>query len=428
MAGLTYAVDDSVGDGWSNPAKGALLSESSLLTAPVYYGISNGGGGGFTFPVTGLVKGERWFGAFTTALQEINNGGDQFWTGPRLSDASARNFYAGGFVGRKLGTTGWHLGLGASGARLNAMDGVDLLYANAARIDQSGSVHDVRLGLYREGKRDRLSAVLVRNAVSMTHDVWYEDVVTLTHLDLVTTRMETNLDRTRTWGLQFAWDRRLQAPGWRLGVSMTANRKSHPKIPNYSLQNIPRDPGTSFAWETGVGVARTMGGTTAGLDIALQPIWSDTWQEAEEPVEAANGSTIPAGGRTIENDFSFLNVHLRVGVAHEFDDVALRFGLEGRSYGYTLKQTDNVEGEFRTQDETWMEWTPAASAVFELGNVDVHYGLRLTAGTGHPGVADEFAASSPDSGGDFVVAPEGPLTLAEATVFTHQVWVRIPVR
>lgn len=439
MAGLTYAVDDSIADGWSNPAKGALIAESSLLSAPAYYGISDGGGGGLTFPITGLMRGDSWFGGATAALQEIDNATSfRGWPGggDRLSDASTRNLYAGGFAGRRLGASGWSLGVGASTARLEAVDGVDLLYAGADRLDQSGSIHDVRLGVYREAGRDRASAVLVRNSVSMTHDVTYADVawvapnpVAPPDRRVVSLREETHLDRTRMWGLQLAWDRRLTAPGWRIGASMTANRKSHPKIPNYTLQNIPRDPGTSTAWEMGFGIARTMDGTTAGLDVALQPIESDTWQEADEPVETANGSTIPVGGRTIENDFSFLNVRLRVGVAHELDRVGLRLGLEGRSYGYTLAQTNHVDGESRTQDESWIEWTPAAAAVVQLGSMDLHYGVRLTTGTGQPGVARSFAQNSPDSGGgDFVVAPEAPLTLADATVLTHQFWVRIPVR
>ncbi|MCZ0936123.1 MAG: hypothetical protein OXJ54_13165 [Gemmatimonadetes bacterium] len=430
MAGLTYAVDDSIADGWSNPAKGALLSESSLLSAPVYYGISEGGGGGLTFPIAGLITGEDWFGGVTAAMQDIDaDGGRRFWTADRLSEISTRNLYAGTFVGRRLGSGAWSLGIGASVASLEAMGGVDRLYADADEIDQSGSVRDVRLGAYRESGRDRASAVLVHNAVSMTHEVTYADVIRWNRFEQVSIRKETNLDRTRTWGLQLGWDRLLRAPGWRIGASMTVNRKSHPKIPNYNLQNIPRDPGNSLAWELGFGVARSLNGTTAGMDVALQPILSDTWQEAEEPTETANGATIPVGGRTIENRFSFLNLRLRVGVGHEFEKVGLRMGLEGRSYDYTLEQTNNVLDAFRTQDESWIEWTPAAAAVFRLGSADLHYGVRVTTGTGQPGVGSDFAANSPDSGGgDFVVAPEGPLTLADARVLTHQFWVRIPIR
>lgn len=428
LGGLGYAVDDSLADGWSNPAKGALLSESSLMSAPTYFQTSDRGGGGLTFPVAGLIKGESWFGGVTAAMQDLDaDTGRRFRTAGRLSEISTRNLYAGGFLGRRLGD-GWALGVGASFASLEAMAGVDRLYADAERIDQDGSVRNVQLGAYREADRDRVSAVLVHHAVSMTHAVTYAEVVSWRLFERVEFREETNLDRTRTWGLQLGWDRRLEAPGWRIGASMAANRKSHPKIPNYTLQNIPRDPGNSLAWELGFGIARSLNGTTAGVDVALQPISSDTWQEAEEATETERGATIPVGGKTIENRFSFLNFRLRVGVGHQFSKVGLRMGLEGRSYDYTLEQTDNVEATFRTQDESWIEWTPAASAVFRLGSTDLHYGLRVTTGTGQPGVEDGLFANAPDSGGDFVVAPEAPLTLVDASVVTHQFWVRIPVR
>ena len=33
----------------------------------------------------------------------------------------------------------------------------------------------------------------------------------------------------------------------------------HPKIPNYEIMNIPRDPGTSWSYNLGVGIARDDG-------------------------------------------------------------------------------------------------------------------------------------------------------------------------
>ena len=56
-------------------------------------------------------------------------------------------------------------------------------------------------------------------------------------------REELNEDRTRTLGGHFEWERRLAAEGWRIGTTRTANHKSHPKIPNYKIQDIPGDPG-----------------------------------------------------------------------------------------------------------------------------------------------------------------------------------------
>ena len=118
----------------------------------------------------------------------------------------------------------------------------------------------------------------------MTHDVHYVDFTwddDPIQRPVARARIESNQDQTRTWGAQVAWARNLTAPGWRVGTTATVNRKSHPKIPNYSIQNIPRDPGLTWAYEAGLGLARTKGGTTFGFDVVVQPIWSETWQEAD---------------------------------------------------------------------------------------------------------------------------------------------------
>jgi hypothetical protein len=442
MGGVTLAVDDSLADPWSNPAQGVFVAEPALLGAPTLYAISDDDGGGRTLPVAGLFRGGRWFGGAALALQQIDNAAgrnDWVWVrpvawwgeAPRLSDASNRNLYVQGLVGGRLGDGPWSLGLGLSAASLDAVDGVDLLYANAQSIRQSGTLGDVRLGLYRSGARDRLGLVVLHDRVSMTHDVTYVDIVwdSVARMPRARERVEVNEDRTRTWGAQVTYDRSLTAPGWRLGTLATVNRKSHPKIPNYEIQNIPRDPGTTWAYEVGVGVARERGATTIALDVVLQPIWSDTWQEADEAVKTASGGVVPKGGRTIENDFFFTNVILRTGFACAAGPGTVQAGLEVRSYDFTLEQRDNVAVTFRDQDETWMEWSPSLGASLRLSDVELRYAARLTTGTGRPGVAPTPQAEAVRAAmADFIVAPRGALTLQDATVTTHQLSVRVPVR
>ncbi|MDP2958150.1 MAG: hypothetical protein Q8N53_17110 [Longimicrobiales bacterium] len=399
MGGVTLAVDDSLADPWTNPAQGVFVAEASLLGSPTFYSISNGGGDGRSFPVAGLLRGGRWFGGAALALQQIDDigdGNDQIWIrplpwpggAPRLSDTSNRNLYVQGLVGSQLGEGPWSLGVGLSAASLDAVDGVDLLYVNARDIRQSGTTGDVRLGLYRQGARDRLGLLLVHDRVSMTHDVTYVDIVwdAPTRMPQARERVEVNEDRTRTWGAQMTYDRDLSAPGWRLGTQATVNRKTHPKIPNYEIQNIPRDPGTTWAYEVGIGLSRSRGPTRFGLDVVLQPIWSDTWQVADKDVKTASGGLIEAGGRTIENDFFFANVVLRTGFSYDAGPSTVQAGLEVRSYDYTLEQRDNVTVKFRDQDETWMEWSPSVGAVFRVSDVELRYAGRLTTGTGQPGI------------------------------------------
>jgi hypothetical protein len=312
---------------------------------------------------------------------------------------------------------------------------VDLLYVNAENIDQSGTTGDVRVGLFRQGARDRLALLAVHDRISMEHEVTYVNVTwdPMFGTPSVSRRVEDNLDYTRTWGVQVGYERDLAAPGWRIGTSFTGNRKSHPKIPNYEIQNIPRDPGTTWAYEGGIGLSRSRGPTLFGLDVVLQPIWSETWQEAESDTVAADNTLIPKGGRTIENQFFFTNVFLRVGLSHQVGAAGVQGGLEVRSYDYRLEQDNHLTRTSRDQDEAWMEWSPSLGATFRFSDVELRYSGRLTTGTGQPGVAftsDAIAAreATMSAGADFIVAPQAPLTLQEAMVATHQLSVRIPIR
>jgi len=76
-----------------------------------------------------------------------------------------------------------------------------------------------------------------------------------------------------------------------------------------------------------------------------------------------------------------------------------------------------------------MEWTPSLGLTWRVGGLEVAYAGRLTTGTGQPGITQDLRASPglESAGGDFILAPSGPLTLQDARVLTHQVRVRIPL-
>ena len=437
MAGTRIAVDDSIADVWSNPAKGVFIEEPVILGAPTFYGVSDEGGAGKTFPFTGLLRQGRWFGGASVALQQVSGGlRGRFWDGPfnRLSNQSARNLYGRAAIGRVLGN-GWSVGGAVSRASLTAMTGVDQLYAGSDRIDQEGGVTDLRAGVFRDGERDRFGFTVIHNRVSMEHDVHYTDVVardSITFEPTLEFRQELNEDKTRTLGAHLEWDREVGAEGWRIGATLTANHKSHPKIPNYEIQNIPRDPGTTWAYEMGFGIGRTRKSTTFGIDLAYQPIWRHTWQEADRRMETPNG-VLEVGDMTIENHFVFSNVVLRSGIGHQFKRFGLQLGLEARSYAYQLEQDDHLEETSRRQDEAWTEWTPTFGTRFRLHDIEMQFSTRITSGTGFPGIGiDRFfpgeeMAAAPSSP-DFIAAPQGALTLDDATVVTHQIWIRVPIR
>jgi hypothetical protein len=245
-------------------------------------------------------------------------------------------------------------------------------------------------------------------------------------------RLETNRDRTDTWGLHLGFRRPVGTRGWSVGGIVTGNYKRHPSIPNYELVNIPRDPGHSTALDVGVGVGKQTGPVTLGMDLVFEPGWSSTWAEAANATPTVEGDTIPSGGRTVENEFQFSNAFVRVGAGYEVGVATFQLGLQVRAYDYELDQWNNVESTSRRQNEQWMEWTPSWGLRVRLRGVELRYLGRMTTGTGLPGIAWNGStvtrAESMGLANDIVVPPGGPLTLQDAEVWTHQISVAVPLR
>jgi hypothetical protein len=352
-----------------------------------------------------------------------------------LSSRSATNKYTNLSIGKTVGP-GLSIGVSAFLADLSAIDGVEHLYALASGISQRGDMVDLRFGLSKKFTGDRkLEAVLLHHRFNMTHDVAYVDWVVVDSLNWIwetQTRLEENLDRSLTWGAHVGYDQPVGTNGWRVGGIFTANRKSHPKIPNYEIMNIPRDPGHSNAFDIGVGLAKVTDRTKFGLDLVYEPATSETWAEAVGPVETASGDTIPHRGKTVENSFGFSNAFVNMGVTHDAGPVSLQLGLRVSAYDFHLDQWDNVEETFRRQDEDWMEWVPSWGLTARLADLELRYLGRVTTGTGRPGVgwtgAAEGRVLSAAAANDILLAPSGPLTLQDATVMTHQVSIAIPIR
>lgn len=437
MAGVSIALDDPWGDPFVNPAKGARLRGSTLFTSPTFYSISGDNGAGRTLPVAAVLGSDDWFGGFSLSLQQLEapeQPGFLFIPeGARpLSQRSSNNMYAFGLFGRRLPGSRFALGASAAWADLDAVGGVELLYAGSQGVEQFGHSLDLRLGLLGEwGDGRSFEALLLHHRFRMTHDVTYVEFVwdTVTWQIVQNRRLEKNLDRTHTWGLHLGYVQPRTAEGWRIGGILTVNRKSHPKIPNYEIANIPRDPGDSWAFRIGTGVARSAGPATYGVDVVYEPIWSHTWAEAADSITTPDSVVIPPGGKTVDNDFRFSNAWLRIGVRWEDEPVGFQLGLGVRSIRYTLKQRDFVADSLREQDEAWMEWTPSWGASLRLRGLEVRYAGRLTTGTGRPGIAwvpIPLRGEALLASGDFIVAPSGPLSLQDEDVVTHQVSLAVP--
>jgi hypothetical protein len=458
MGGVSIALDDTLLDPFSNPATGSRLGAARLFGSPALYSVSNDAGGGRTLPIGAFLRTGRWYGGVSVALQEVD--GSRRTTPPvfiarpttdlsivpeeppvRLDERSHGNAYGFALLGATAPESRMSVGGSLSWADLNAVDGVDLLYAGSQSIRQSGHALDLRLGILKEWATGRsLQAVALHNRFRMAHDVTYLDFFwdPATQQQLTRPRLERNLDYTDTWGLHLKYERPLTSTGWRIGWLATANRMSHPKIPNYEIVNIPRDPGHSSAFNVGVGLSRVVGPARFGVDAIYEPIWSTTWAEAASATATVLGDTIPPGGRTIENDFRFSNALIRLGVGRDLEVAglenvfSLQLGLVVRAIRYRLWQYDNVQVSSRTQEERWVEWTPTWGLSLRFPELEIRYRGRVTQGTGRPGVGqggDVRAADSPlQVASGILVAPSGPLSLAEVSVVTHQVSLSLPLR
>jgi len=447
MGGVRFALRDTLLDPFVNPAAGVRVTGSQVFAAPTFYSISQNAGDARTLPVGALFGGGKWFGGVSAALQQLRNG-EPFFAGPVFQDAafdilppdalsrrSATNMYVtltgGGMLPGDVA-----IGASVALADLNAVDGVEHLYAMSADIRQSGHIEDYRIGLGKTFAGDRtLEVVALHNRYDMTHDVGYIDWVLADSVNWIwqqVERTEVNEDRTRTWGLHLAYQQPVGSNGWRVGGILTGNRKDHPKIPNYELVNIPRDPGHSTAFDIGVGMAKLSGRTTFAFDLVYEPASSDTWAESAVDTVSVGGDPILAGEKTVENSFSFSNALASLGVAQGVGPVEVQLGVQVRAYNYHLDQWDNIQETSRRQDEDWMEWTPTWGIRLRLAALEVRYMGRATTGTGRPGVAwtPAMAGRLADAAmaNDIVVAPSGPLTLQDATVVTHQVSVSLPIR
>lgn len=437
MGGASIAVDDTLLDPFVNPAKATRMGASHVFGAPYFHSVSEGRGGGRSIPVGGGGSWGSWSATGLFTFQQLDRAGPA-WN-LSTSERSAFNQYVAGSIARRV-TPSTSVGLGVQLAALDAIDGVDLLYGGSDRIEQSGSLADFRLGLTREmGAGRNLELMLVHSRTDMTHDVrfttWRWDPAGRTAIQQQ--RNEHNEDRTNIWGVHSEYSRPIGSEGWQLGWLGTANRLSHPKIPNYVIQNIPRDPGTTYSFNAGAGIGRSVRGTTFAADLVYEPIFAETWADAAGDTAIVGGGTIIAGGKTVENIFRFSNVKMRLGAGR---DIAIRrdggtllglqAGLGLHSINYRLRQTNNVLRTFRTQREDWIEWSPTVGLRLRSRDLDLLYNFSLTCGPGSCGelAGQGFAIAAADvATRGIIAAPSGTLFMQSGKLTVHKLTFLLPI-
>lgn len=393
MGDLAIAVDDSLRDPFVNPARGAMIRGKQVFLSPGFDRVLGSTGQGSSLPIGGLFSFGAWFAAVGVAVQDV----DAEWVGGSLpvacqgcldrgfllsaSHPSRRNKYLTASVGRQFVEQELAVGFRLQVSDLQWVHGVDLLYAGSYRIEHRGDQLDARLGMTKWWGGRTLDAVVLHNRFKASHDVVFPEV----RAGALVPRLETNGDQTEVWGAHLRYRQPLPDTRWHIGAIATSNLMWHPKIPNYVLQNIPRDPGNTSAFNLGLGLWNNGPRSDAGIEFVFEPVRSHTWGEAETDVPSAGGGVIPAGGRTVDNRFRFHNVVIRAGSAHRIplgtdgSLATVRFGLSAYSVNYDLEQRNYLSGVDRSQQERWVEWTPSWGVTLRLGRVDLHYRGRVTA-------------------------------------------------
>jgi hypothetical protein len=434
MGSVRVAIDDPLLDPFTNPARGAAVDELRIFVLPTVYSETNNTLGGRSLPIAAVIPGRHVFGGFAFAMQQVDNPnrwGWVPWQGDQsvFQENSSSNVYVQGTLGARLGRA---TSIGASyyHADLDAVDAVNLLYGQSIAIDQDGSVGEARVGLAHDlGGERRLDAVVLRSDVDMTHDVLYQEWSWVASEPLVRSWNELNQDRTITWGAHLRYTQPLGTQGARIGFIATGSTKSHPKIPNYNVVNIPRDPGNSTAFNFGVGLSKLTAATAYSMELIFEPGRSHTWAYADTAVTTPGG-VIQPGEKTVDNQFRYGNWNLAAGVQHETDRAGFQLGIRVHQTRYSLEQHNFLADTLRNTDERWIEWSPSWGGVLKFADFDLRYTGRFTA-KGSPdavfrGGVDVMMADAPGLGVDFVVGPTGPVSLPEFRVTMHRLMVSVP--
>lgn len=437
------ALIDPEADPFANPATAARMQGAFVSSTPTFYKLPDHPGFGRTLPITVLANAESEtpFGGISLAAQEVESAqnGVVPISGIRRPSRFANNYFAFGLLGQKLPKQRAAIAMSVSYSDLNHLHMVDLLYPDAASIEQGGSITDIRLGLLKELPHDgSLEAVLVRNHVAMEHKVTYATWSWVQtpqgwNRQSLSQRQEYNSDETTTWGAHTAYRFGVPESGWHLGFFGTANVKTHPHIPNYTFSHIPRDPGNSRAYALGMGGVTQDSLNILSLDLTYMPMWTSTWQEAGTPTKTKSGAILPIGAPTIENEFVFSNIDFHAGWAHRFTNTWIQLGLDVLDVNYALDQYDDINEVAHQIDDHWTETTLTWGLAFELPHIRLRY-------FGHARNTDLFRFGSEQSapivnipeapGPDIVSAPLGGqalLRMEPNAAVLHQFSISIPL-
>ena len=440
MGNLSIAFDDSLADPLVNPAKASKLGELELFFSPTRNTWSNEDGR----PVYTGSGSAKYLG---TAINSIPFGlylkKGNFFTGGIISYQSyssdrsipnyglnsnsksdvGNNVYLFGLVGARFPELKLSVAGSVSWSELHAIDGVNLLYPGSYDIKQFGRSLDYKIGFVAEpSELEQLEFVIARTTFKSSHEVTYSPQYWFYRGDWFSGyRIESNKDESKGWIIHTKYNKSI-SDEIKVGGIFTVNWKEHPKIPNYALANIPRDPGSSTAYNIGVGIIDTGERTTLGFEYIYEPMASYTWAEA-----GSGNLPYPSSFKTVENFFDFYNHIIRGGIYTKTDISWLDYRLGVQLYfnKYNLKQNDNILNTSRTFDENWLETTLCGGLTINLSGFQILYSLQVILGDGIVGSENNqvvpYDIASMRGEADFLIAPSGPLSVEDVPLITQQI-------
>lgn len=442
MGNLSIAFDDPIAAPFINPAKASQLNEVNLFFTPTFNSWSNSDGspvfsnwGSSKYTGTGVhslpfglfLKKDNFFTGGLITYQsyssERTSRANDIWYNNQISNSTKTvdgdNTFLFGLIGTTIPDMKVSVAGSFSWSKYKALDGVNLLYPGSYDINQDGWSYDLKLGLIGViSETEQVELVVERSKFKSSHEVIY--YLPYVWYQAGGYRSELNKDESNSWAVQTKYNRSINN-GWKLGAVFNINWKEHPKIPNYSLANIPRDPGYSTAYNLGIGFTHTGEKTTAGLEYIYEPITSYTWATPDEL------SNLPPTFKTVENFFDFYNHIIRGGILSHTDVkwFDYRLGIQLHFYKYNLTQNDNLMHTSRNADEYWLETSLCGGLTFTFSDFQIFYTLQIILGNGIVGtqrsnVFPVMNFASEKSANDFLIAPSGSLTVDNVTLFSHQ--------
>lgn len=431
MGGVSIAIRDGVPDLFINPGKFDSTTRTHWFTAPRlnHWGFSQetttrfpgthpsnslvenqASSSIFSLPVGLFLRGHRLYSGAMFAIQSLtaNN-----WQSIHFN---AINYPVAWFGGCYLPALKLAIGAGVNYVRIGGIDGVYQLYPNARRLSQEGSARQFRLGF--SGKWNG------NDQWSLLGSRYFFNI-------LQTEQNIENRDQHNGWLVQLDYIKTMSQE-LALGFLFTADWRHHPKIPEYPLAGIPRDPGNTHAFNFGLGLKWQNEVTLIGLDMIYQPIDVKTWAEAATDMELWDGRIIRKGDVTMRNDYQFHNRILRSGVqVKPMSWLSLATGAQVQIYQYDYYQNDFINRVERTgkPQRQWSEVTWTNGIKFTTGKFEIFCSTRMQIGAGllerqwlgwwfAESTAMDFARA------DFFIPPTIPLNVNPVIYYTHWLGLR----